>query len=78
MFAGMLAGATGAPVTTIEDGRWISARGAAIVAAAGAGAIDGARSMAPPASATTEPRAEDATTWDALAERHDDLLRRAR
>jgi sugar (pentulose or hexulose) kinase len=78
MFAGMLAGATGAPVSTIDDGRWISARGAAIVAAAGAGAIDGARSVAPPVSETTEPRAEDATTWDGLAERHDDLLRRAR
>ena len=33
MFADLLAGATGAAITRIEDGRWISARGAAIVAA---------------------------------------------
>lgn len=78
MFAGMLASATGAPVTAIEDGRWISARGAAVVAAAGVGAIDGAERVARPHGETTEPRTEDAATWHALAERHDDHLRRAR
>jgi hypothetical protein len=34
--------------------------------------------MTPVAGATFEPRAEDVTTWDALAERHDDLLGRVR
>ena len=33
LVAELLAGATGASITRIEDGRWISARGAAIVAA---------------------------------------------
>jgi sugar (pentulose or hexulose) kinase len=77
-FADMLAGATGAAITRIDDGRWISARGAAIVAAASAGAIDPRRSMDPIAGATFEPRTEDAATWDALAVRHDDLLGRVR
>ena len=78
LFAELLAGATGAAITRIEDGRWISARGAAIVAAMSAGAIDGERDMPPPARVTCEPRAEDAAAWEALAERHDDRLRRAR
>ena len=78
LVAELLAGATGASITRIEDGRWISARGAAIVAAMSAGAIDGERDMPPPARVTCEPHADDAATWDALAERHDDRLRRAR
>jgi sugar (pentulose or hexulose) kinase len=76
-FAGMLAGAIGGAITRIEDGRWISARGAAIVAAASAGAID-AGNVPPVAGAAVEPRAGDAGTWDALADRHDDLLDRTR
>ena len=51
MFAGMLAGATGSAVIRIEHGRWISARGAAIVAAASIGAID-PRTLAPPSGPT--------------------------
>jgi sugar (pentulose or hexulose) kinase len=76
-FAGMLAGATGGAITRVEDGRWISARGAAIVAAVGAGAIDAA-DVAPPKGSTLEPRSVEAATWDELAERHDILLRRVR
>ncbi len=77
MFAGMLAGATGSAVTRIEHGRWISARGAAIVAAASAGAVDPG-ALAPPRSSTVEPRGEDDAMWDELAERHDEHLRRTR
>ena len=78
MFAAMLAGATGSNVTRIEHGRWISARGAAIVAAASAGAIDAEQGVAPPSGSTFVSRPEDAGTWDELADRHDDLLRRTR
>jgi xylulokinase len=78
MFAGMLADATGSTVTRIDDGRWSSARGAAIVAAAGAGAIEGERGMPPQAGSTFEARPEDAATWDELAVRHDASLRRMR
>jgi sugar (pentulose or hexulose) kinase len=78
MFAGMLADATGAPITTIEDGRWISARGAGIVAATATQAIDEPRTAAAPLGETTEPHTGHAAIWDALAQRHDDLLRRAR
>jgi sugar (pentulose or hexulose) kinase len=78
MFADLLAGATSGAITRIEDGRWISARGAAIIAAISAGAIDGERDIPAPARVTCEPRQEDAAAWEALAERHDDRLRRAR
>jgi xylulokinase len=73
-FAGMLAGATGRGVRVLEDGRWASARGAAIVAAASAGvAVTGA-----PAGPTTEPAPGDAELWDGLARRHEGLLDAAR
>ncbi len=77
MFAGMLAGAIGSTISRIEHGRWMSARGAAIVAAASAGSVqvDG---MTPPAGSTIEPRPGDASTWDELAGRHEDQLRRMR
>jgi sugar (pentulose or hexulose) kinase len=77
MFAGMLAGATGSDVIRIEHGRWISARGAAIVAAASTGAID-PRTLAPPSGPTFEPRSGDGAVWDELAERHEEHLRRIR
>jgi sugar (pentulose or hexulose) kinase len=69
-FAGMLAGATGRGVRVLEDGRWASARGAAMVAAASAGVvIDGAST-----GRTLEPAPGDADVWDGLARRHDRLL----
>ena len=76
-FAGMLAGAIGSSVAQVEDGRWVSARGAAIVAAIGTGTI-GPESLPSPSGSTIEPRPEDAGTWNDLAERHEDLLRRVR
>ena len=77
MFASMLAGASGSIVTRVEDGRWVSARGAAIIAAASSGSFD-VDPLPPPSGATFEPRPEDAQIWDELAEHHDDLLRRMR
>ena len=75
MFAGMLAGATGATVTRIENGKWVSARGAAIVAAASVGSV-GIEGMTSPAGSTFEPPSDAAATWAELAERHEDQLRR--
>jgi sugar (pentulose or hexulose) kinase len=72
-FAGMLAGATGRSVTAHDEGRWASARGAAIVAAASTDAID-TDALAPFAGRTTDPSPGDARTWDDLARRHERLL----
>lgn len=77
MFASMLADAIGSTVSKIGHGRWISARGAAIVAAVAAGSVE-LDAMRPPSGPTFEPRPEDSATWDELAERHDYLLRRSR
>lgn len=77
MFAVMLAGATGSTVNRIEHGRWVSARGAAIVAAETAGLVE-VDGMTPPTGSTIEPRSQDRATWDELAGRHEDELRRMR
>ena len=76
-FAGMLAGASGRGVRVVDDGRWASARGAAIVAGAATGAVDPA-GMPPPAGRTIEPEPGEERMWDDLARRHDRLLEAAR
>jgi xylulokinase len=70
MFADMLAGAIGSTVNRIDHSRWVSARGAAIVAAVNTGAVE-LDTLPAPASSTFGPRLEDAAMWDELAERHD-------
>lgn len=77
LFAELLAGATGSNIVRVEQGRWISARGAAIVAAISAGAIEDGSDVPAPTGAAIEPL-QDADTWDELAARHDELLRRMR
>lgn len=70
-FAAMLAGASGAPVRRVADERWISARGAAIVAAASAALTD----VPPPRTVSAiEPSTADSTIWDDLEGRAARLL----
>ncbi|MGH3626683.1 MAG: xylulokinase [Sciscionella sp.] len=78
IYASMLAGAIGSSVTTVEDGRWMSARGAGIVSAASSAGSFRPEALDALARSTIEPRTEDAAIWDELAERHEDQLRRAR
>jgi len=68
MLAHLLAGATGSPVGTVDDGRWVSARGAAIVAAASIGGMSLER-LHLPARTAVEPMQDDVRIWDTLASR---------
>ena len=77
LFAGMLAGATGSTVESIDGGRWASARGAAILAAVGGGSVE-LGALGKPVASRVDPRSDDPPMWDGFAERHEEFLRRAR
>jgi xylulokinase len=74
-FAAMLAGATGAPVHVLGDERWISARGAAVVAAAAVAVTD---VPAPRVASIFQPVAGEAATWEDLESRAARLLEAVR
>jgi xylulokinase len=71
MFTAMLAGASGAPVHRVADERWISARGAAIVAATSVALTE---VPVPRTVSTIGPVARDGAIWDELEARAARLL----